>query len=93
LTKIDLQGLSFFPGGDEWRSFSPETSLIAGGYLEELTTFVLTVEVLTRMKNWMQIEVKEEIIQICGRYDLVDSWCGSIRWVRWPAGSKLAFDL
>ena len=68
-------------------------SLIAGGYLEELTAFFLTVEMLTRMKNWIQMEGKEKIIQIFGRYDFVGLWCGSIRLVRWPAGGKLAIDL
>jgi len=32
-------------------------------------------------------------MQIWERYDVVASWCGSVRLVRWPAGSKLAFDL
>jgi hypothetical protein len=31
---------------------------MAGGYLEELTAFILMVEALTRMKNWIQMEGK-----------------------------------
>jgi len=85
--------VSVIPGGDEWRLFSPEMSFIAGGYLEELTPFILMVQVLTGMQNWTHLEGKEEVMQIWGRYDVVASWFGSIRLLHWPAGSKLAFDL